>query len=159
MSADEVPPAAPGYLDRIMEKIEAITTSVKPAPVDYWRGAGELVIFYGPRRTVQPQYSRRNTYGEAVALRQLDILFDVPSATTYAFVAIDGVDIYQTTNTAPDPHNSRQSPYGSTDISLDFKQGIRVPAEASVDVYLYDTDIPNNTGGHAANVFTAFGGI
>lgn len=151
----------PGIMDKILEKIEGITTAAKPAPTDFWNSNVEHVVYFGPTRPAAPVFRKTNDHGRDLALRRLDIILDTPRPTTYITAYIAGVPVFETTQGSGQPENdSRQTPFHAVDVSLDFKQGVRVPVGRALEVYIHDTTLAGpGTGGSIANIFAAFGGI
>ena len=145
----------PGIMDRLLAKLEKIEIGARPSPVDYWDAEGALVYFYGPLAPPAPPSSTKNRIDRDVALRQIDIIFDTPSATTHAAIHVGGVPVYRTAR-----NSTNQTPHHGTNISIDFRQGVIVRPGRHVDILLWDTAMDgDDLGGNVANIFCSLGGI
>lgn len=154
MSQDPRLESEPNLAERLLKGLENLRIQARPFPSRYWNAEAGLVELYGPNRPPAPTFSKRNDYGDPVALRQLDVIFDTRSATQSCHITVGGADIF---STRLEP--TGRTPYHGTDITLDFREGIIVEPGRAVDVYLWDSDIAAGDPAHEADVFVAFGGL
>lgn len=143
-----------GLIKKLMDKLEELKISAKPAPVDYWTSDVELVAFRGPIRPDRPAFQKANETTKPVAIYQIDIIFDTQSATNFAEIHAAGVPIFRTRRGL-----NGQSPYHGTNVSLDLRPGLVLDPSRTLDIFLWDTDNDGTGGANVANVYAAFGGI
>lgn len=138
--------------DKILQGIEKLVIQTRPKPIPTSRTQISEVKYTDKRRPDNPTLEIPNFSNDPLTLRRISVIFkDIPDDNYQPrlYCTIDDVEFINTTDGG--------NPFISSDLVLEFKEGIFLGPSKSIKVYLWykGADVSEKS----ATVLTTIGGL